>query len=178
MIPLLTHRGAIIAVSYEGTAAELIRRLKFEGRRDAIPVLTELLARRVAELSFEGIVPVPRHWRRVRGEGCDPVHDLGRALARATGRPLWDRSLHRSRSTPSQTELPPAERRRNPAGSFRIQPGALSGRIVLLLDDVTTTGATLRVAASALRRGGAARRALRVAVAGTPTLPSPGPRAL
>jgi ComF family protein len=178
MMPLLTHRGVITAVSYEGTAAELIRRLKFEGRRDAIPVLVELLAHRVAELSFEGIVPIPRHWRRVRDQGCDPVHDLGRALARATGRPLWERPLCRSRLTLPQIVLSPAQRRRNPAGSFHARPGALSGRAVLLLDDVTTTGATLRVAARALRQGGAARRVLRVAVAGTPTLPSPGPRAL
>jgi ComF family protein len=171
IVPRLTHRGAITAAAYEGTVAELIRRLKFEGRRDGIPVLTGLVAERVAGLRFEGIVPVPRHWRRIRDQGCDPVHDLARMLSHTTGRPVWEGCLRRSRLTRPQTDLSPPERRRNPSGSFRARGAALNGRTVLLFDDVTTTGATLHAAARALRRQGAARRVLRVAVAGTPTLP-------
>jgi predicted amidophosphoribosyltransferase len=116
-------------------------------------------------------VPLPRHWRRIRAQGCDPVHDLGRVVSRATGRPLWGGCLRRTRLTRPQTELSPPERRRNPRGSFRAPGSSARGRIVLLLDDVTTTGATLRAAAQALRQQGGARRVLRVAVAGTPTLP-------
>jgi predicted amidophosphoribosyltransferase len=129
-----------------------------------------LLAARIRTLPFDGIVPVPRHWRRVRAQGADPVYDLARALSRATGQPLWGEMLWRARTTPAQTELPPAARLHNPAGSFAGRRGGLRGKRVLLLDDVTTTGATLRAAARELRGTGAARRVLTVAFAGTPGL--------
>jgi predicted amidophosphoribosyltransferase len=165
-------------VAYEGTGAELIRRLKFEGRRDALPVLTALLSERIQGIAFDGIVPVPRHWRRVRDQGCDPAYDLARALHRVSGRPLWWWMLERTRLTRPQTELPPSARRRNPAGSFMARRGAGRRRTVLLLDDVTTTGATLRAAARELRASGSARKVIRLAVAGTLALPALHPLAL
>ncbi len=172
MVPLRSLGRTITALSYEGTSAVLIRRLKFEGRRDGRALLLEHLRARIEGLRFDAIVPVPRHWRRIREQGCDPVHDLARGLARVTGVPLRVGFLLRTRSTPPQTELRGAERRRSAAGTFGARKGALRGRSVLLLDDVTTTGATLRAAAGALRRDAGARRVVRVAVAGTP--PDPG----
>ncbi len=156
------------ALAYEGTAERLVRRYKFERRTDAQRVLLEALAARIADLPMAGIVPVPRHPARIRELGCDPVYALARALGRRTGRPLWPRALRRARRTPPQTDLSPVERRANVAGSFRVRPGSLRGRDVLLLDDVTTTGSTLREAARVLREGGQARSVRCVALAGTP----------
>jgi predicted amidophosphoribosyltransferase len=173
-VTLPTLRGAITALSYEGTAAELIRRLKFEERRDGLPILVAELTQRLRLIRFDGIVPVPRHWRRIRAEGCDPVFELARRLGRAVDRPVWWRALRRSRMSPPQTGLSPAARRRGPAGTFQAPPGAVAGSVVLLLDDVTTTGATLRAAARELRRQGNARRVLRAAAAGTPPTGSGG----
>ncbi len=155
------------ALAYEGTAARLLQRYKFDARRDALPALLEPLVARVRELRFDGIVGVPRHRSRVREQGGDPVHELARALARASARPLWSRALRRTRATPPQTGLGHAERRRNVRGSFAARPGSLRGRSVLLLDDVTTTGATLAEARRALRAAGA-RRVVPVALAATP----------
>jgi predicted amidophosphoribosyltransferase len=174
LVALSTLRGAVTALSYEGTTAELIRRLKFEERSDGLPILVAELTRRLRPIRFDGIVPVPRHWRRIRSEGCDPVFELAHGLGRAVGRPVWWRALRRSRMSPPQTGLSPGARRRGPAGTFRARPGALGGRAVLLLDDVTTTGATLRAAARELRTRGRARCVLRAAAAGTPPTGSGG----
>lgn len=167
LVPLSKLRRVHTALSYEGKGAELLRSFKFDRRRDALRALIELLVDRVRELRFDGVVPVPRHPRRVRELGSDPTFELGRALARRTGVPLWDRALGRSRPTPPQTGLGSEDRRRNVHHSFRAHPEALRGRRVLLLDDVTTTGATLEAAAAALRHPAGAQRVVRVALAGT-----------
>ena len=167
LVPLAGLRRVHTAIAYEGKGGELLRRFKFQQRRDALGVLLDFLCERVQGRQFEGIVPVPRHPRRVRELGSDPTFEIGRSLARRTGRPLWDGVLRRSRPTPPQTGLGPTDRRRNVHGSFRARRAALRGRSVLLLDDVTTTGATLDEAAASLRKQAGARRVLRVALAGT-----------
>lgn len=170
LLSLPRLRAVHTAVAYEGTGMELLRRFKFEGRRDALEVLVARLALRVGELPFDAIVPVPRHISRVRSEGSDPVFTLARALALATRVPLARNSLARARRTPPQTGLTIAARRSNVASSFRARAGALTGLRVLLLDDVVTTGATLVEAARCLRRESGARRITLAAVAGTPAV--------
>ena len=155
------------AVAYERTGLVLVRRFKFEDRRDALRVLLELLAARVRMLPADGIVAVPRHRRRVREQGSDPVWILARALARRTGLELLRGALHRTRPTPPQAGLGPEERRRNVSGSFRSR-GNFRGRRILLLDDVTTTGSTLLEAARELRSAARPRQVIPVALAGTP----------
>jgi len=161
-------RGVHTAIAYEGAGLELVRRFKFEGRRDARELLVAWLAARAESLRFDAIVPLPRHVERVRSEGCDPVHELARELARESGARLVSHALRRVRRTPPQTGLSVAARRANVARSFRADPGRLAGRSVLLLDDVATTGATLAEAARALRRTSGAKRIMLAAVAGTP----------
>lgn len=168
--PLLWLGGVRTAFAYEGAGLELVRRFKFEGRRDALDVICALLFARIERLPFDVIVPVPRHRKRVRSLGADPVYELARALARATRRPLMAGVLRRSRPTLPQTGLSVGSRRRNVAGSFAASR-ALPDR-VLLLDDVATTGATLAQAARTLRASGATRL-LQVAAAGTPALSAP-----
>lgn len=163
-------RGVHTAIAYEGTGLELVRRFKFDGRRDARELLVAWLLERVRPLAFDVIVPLPRHVARVRSEGCDPVHELAKQLGRATGAALAERALRRARPAPPQTGLSLAARRANVAGSFAAEAGALAGRRVLLLDDVATTGATLAEAARALRRASGAKRITLAAVAGTPAM--------
>jgi predicted amidophosphoribosyltransferase len=158
------------AFAYDGAGRELLRRFKFEGRRDALAVISERLAGPLDGLRFDGIVPLPRHARRVRELGSDPVYELAREVARRTGAPLWGRLLWRTRPTPPQTGLSPSGRRANVAGSFGARRGALRGRTPLLLDDVVTTGATLAEAARVLEAVARSRPALRLAAAATPSL--------
>jgi len=183
LTPLARLGAAHTALAYRGAALLLLRRFKYEGRRDALAVLLEPLVARLCALEVDAIVPVPRHPERVRELRADPVHLLARSAARRIGVPLRDDVLRRTRPTPPQTSLALEERRRSPRGSFAARPGALHGRSVLLLDDVTTSGATLEAAARALRLDAGARRVECAALAGTlpgarDLLPSAPPAAL
>jgi ComF family protein len=167
LLPLEQLGRVATAIAYAQTGAELVRRFKFDGRRDALEVLIEPLAARAARLPAAPLVAVPRHASRVRETGFDPVWALGRALARRSGRPLLDAALLRTRPTPPQSGTSLGARRRNVESSFRAADGRIEAERVLLLDDVATSGATLAAAARALREAGA-RRVIRLALAGTP----------
>lgn len=162
-------------LTYRGSALELIQRLKFDARRDALPILTRLLVTRVRGLQSPGdaalnesiLVPVPRHPSRIREHRSDPVHLLAKRLARALGCPLVSSALERTRPTRPQTELTRRERLLGPQGSFAAKPSQAGERAILLLDDVVTTGATLRAARQALQAAGA-RRVTPLALAAAP----------
>jgi len=159
-------RSARTALAYAGPAAQLLQRFKFDDRRDGLPYLSGRLAARLRGLEADAVVPVPRHLRRLRELGADPVQTLARSLAGELRLPVLA-ALRRTRNPIPQTGLVGRARRDNVRGSFAARPSRVRGRTLLLLDDVTTTGATLGEAARSLRRAGA-RRVLQVALAGTP----------
>jgi len=145
--------GAVF--EYGGPVADAIQRFKYDGRSECGAALGSVLAadarRWVGKVDV--VVPVPLHWRRRRARGYDQAALLARPVAKALGVPALLRGLRRVRDTPSQVGLPHAERQRNIAGAFA--PWRLRGaERVLLVDDVRTTGATLRAASKALEAGG------------------------
>ena len=112
------------------------------------------------------VVPVPLHPSRRRQRGFNQAADLARHL----GVPVQP-ALRRVRATATQTGLPAAQRNRNVRGAFAAAGVAreLSGRAVVLIDDVSTTGATLEACARALKEAGVAEvRALTAARVVTP----------
>ena len=111
----------------------------------------------------DGVVPVPLHRGRERTRGFNQARELARYLER----PLLD-VLVRTRKTPAQADLPAAKRAANVSGAFAIAKGAppLDGLVVVLVDDVSTTGATLNACAAPLVSAGVKEvRALTAAVA-------------
>lgn len=135
---------------------------RFKFRRDlaAGRVLAELMVMRVR---VDGpalpllIVPVPLHRLRLRERGYNQALELALPLARALGIPLRHDALIRTRPTPPQTGLDAKARRRNLRGAFEVAPTVEWPAHVVLLDDVMTTGATLREAAKTLHRAGVNR---------------------
>ena len=102
------------------------------------------------------IVPVPLHLARRRWRGFDQAELLSVALGEATGLPVGAGRLTRTRNTRPQIGLAAGQRAANVRGAFSApSPLGPGERVVLLVDDVYTTGATLRECARVLRRAGA-----------------------
>jgi ComF family protein len=140
----------------EPPADALIHALKYAGWQGLAGPMGDRMAR-ACPLPGRVVVPVPTTDRRGRRRGYNQAALLAAAYARALGAPVVD-ALARVREGPSQTQLPPDQRRRNVEGAFELCVGARSGvegREIALVDDVLTTGATAGAAALALERGGA-----------------------
>ena len=141
---------------YSGGFKEFIHKVKF----NAQPQLIRKIARPLADWaitqlpSVEGIVAVPMHPTRLAERGFNQADVLASALHWELGLPIL-RGVERIEPTPSQVHLSRYDRLRNLKGAFSVlQRQALSGRSVWLVDDVTTTGATLEAIAEVLRQNG------------------------
>lgn len=157
-------------MDYRDPAVEdLIRSLKYDGSAHGAQLAATLLADYLREeiesqRNFSQkkilIVPVPLHKTRARERGFNQIALVLKALPQEfkTGPLAYMRAdaLKRSRSTKPQTKLPRSERLSNVAGAFEASdPFLVRGTHIFLVDDVTTTGATLANAATPLRKAGA-----------------------
>lgn len=164
-VPLDPHdrrRDGVEALfAYEGPVARAVTRLKLSGDTAVAGPLGRMLATApIWAEPWDLIVPVPLHFGRALGRGFNQAHLLAywARRAQATDATLEARALARTRPTPSQTELTAARRRTNVLGAFRVRrPARVAGRRVLVVDDVTTTGATLAACSTALVGAGARR---------------------
>ena len=156
---------------------ELVHALKYKGRRSLAPRLAAQMKLRGREILQDAdcVTPVPLHWRREYRRGFNQARELARHL----GRPLIE-VLTRTRHTRAQVELAADRRRANIRGAFALRPRlirrqAVRGLRIVLVDDVSTTGATLDECAAVLKLGGAsAVYALTAArVTTLPPIPSP-----
>ncbi len=166
----LAERGDVRAVwSYDGPLSRAVVSLKFSGALALAGPLGRLLAMdprlrsdrqgRASEL----VIPIPLHWRRRLARGFDQTEELARwaihhcARTHGSAPPLGRRVVRRVKPTQPQTNLDARERERNVAAAFRVRcPEQVRGRRVLIIDDVTTTGATAKACATALLDAGAA----------------------
>lgn len=112
----------------------------------------------LSQAGIDVVIPVPQHWReRLWSENNAPTA-ISRALARRLQVDFCRHILFKTRHTPAQADLPPHKRRTNLKGAFGVPPATmLSGRTVLLVDDILTTGSTANEASRALARAGAGR---------------------
>jgi ComF family protein len=147
---------------FAGPVRAALHDLKYAGERRLAEPLGAAVARRWGRVGIgaQVVVPVPVHAGRERQRGYDQAALIAAAAAAQLGMPLA-RALERGRETAAQFELGRDERAANVAGAFRPRTSerqavsAISGRWVLLVDDVVTTGATLAASATALEQAGA-----------------------
>ena len=144
------------AAVYSGWIRRAIHLVKYESEPARVSSLADLMvpaARALAE--FDALVPVPLHVSRHRRRGYNQAHLLARDLSSYLDRPLYE-CLRRTRSTGQQVGRTADDRRQNVAGAFVVEPNSsVSGRRLLLIDDVMTTGSTFNACADVLRASGA-----------------------
>ncbi len=169
---------------YDGSLRSIVHAFKYQGRRGLARPLAALLRDAGADLlaGADAVIPVPLHPFRALERGFNQSDDLAREL----GLPVW-RVLRRVRHGPPQATLPAARRNANVRAAFaltwraRLAPRLherldLRNRVVVLIDDVMTTGATVEACARPLLEAGVRSvRALTVAraEAGRPARPPP-----
>jgi ComF family protein len=153
--------------SYDGRLRDIIHALKYGRRRSAAPALGRLMRHHGRDVltGADIVVPVPLHWARLHGRGFNQAELLAEQLGLPVGR-----LLRRVRRTRPQIELPALERHANVEGAFDLRSRdsrrgprwlrrrastSLAGLTVVLVDDVSTTGATLDACARKLKQAGA-----------------------
>jgi ComF family protein len=164
---------AVAYGSYEGGLRELIHLLKYNGVRPAAAVLGRMLSEAIADLesTFEhpamfdqtiAVIPVPLYKTKLRQRGFNQAELIARAALKqlpvAARFQLVSGVLLRTRDTESQIGLTGHQRRENLRGAFAVPCATqITGREVLLVDDVYTTGTTASECARVLLRAGASQ---------------------
>jgi len=155
-LPLLAPLDGLCAgLIFDEVVQDAIHRLKYQGGRYLAPRLIQFM-HIPHEWKPDSILAVPLHPKRQRRRGYNQSELLARALAQRTGIPYLANALERVKDTKTQTRLPFSQRRQNVHHAFQAT-GDLSGRRILLIDDVTTTGSTLQDCARGLKAAGAAQ---------------------
>jgi ComF family protein len=145
------------ALAYDDVSKALVLGMKHGARKDGVKVYANWMAEAAPfARQADMIVPVPLHWTRLWSRGYNQAGWLAQALAEHIDKPFSPLSLIRKRRTPSQNGLSASGRARNVEGAFHVGHD-VTGKIILLVDDVYTTGATINACAKALLRAGALR---------------------
>src|SRR5512143_379960 len=142
---------------FTGVTRRALHALKYDGERRLAAPLGAAVARRWARAGVSGevLVPVPASPDRVRDRGYDQAGLIATEAARRLRLPVLQ-ALERTRTTTAQFDLDRAARAANLGGAFRVAAGPrVTGRGVVLVDDVVTTGAPVAACAAALLDGGA-----------------------
>lgn len=142
---------------YDGVIRDAIHTMKYANNHGISHLFSNWLADMVKDEGWllDLVIPVPLSTERVKERGYNQSALIARPVSILLGVPYSPYGLKRMRNTQSQVGLSAAERRANVAGAFEGVPEIISGKRVLLIDDVTTTGSTLEACVKALKKAGA-----------------------
>lgn len=155
------YRRVYPAAVYDGAIGEAVRLLKFYEKRTLLPAIDEVLrdfiAREMDVEQYSAVVPVPLYPVRHRERGFNQSELLARSVLDAFPAAELSTGLKRIRPTHVQSRLKsPEARQANVSGAFAVtSPAGLTGRTVLLVDDVVTSGSTVGECCRVLREAGA-----------------------
>lgn len=156
--PPFAHARSVLR--YDDVSRDVILAFKHGDRTEAVRTFAPWMARAGAELLREadGLVPVPLHrWRLLRRR-YNQAALMAHALSRLCLKPVYPDALLRTRATPPQGHLTPRERDENVRGVFAPsarREGTIAGKRLVLIDDVYTSGATVKACTRALLKAGA-----------------------
>lgn len=148
------------AAIFEEAARNLVHALKYRDRTDLAPMMAGWMLRAGDDhlAGADAILPVPLHRLRFAARKFNQAAELGRHLARLSGKPFLPATLTRVKVTRQQVGLSARARQDNVRAAFRIADGHeadVFGKRLVLIDDVYTTGATVASATRALKKAGA-----------------------
>lgn len=154
--------GLLAAFVYKGVAKTIVTKYKYQLVDEVVGDMAELLYSFAplypAVDTVDVVVGVPLHPRRYRWRGFNQADELAKRVAIYLNKPFEKDLLRRIRYTAPQMKLSGAVRRKNLKGAFAAEnAGQIKGKSILLVDDVWTTGSTLKECAKVLKREGAAR---------------------
>jgi len=147
------------AMPYEGNVRDLLVSFKFHQqtghRRTLAALLIDVVKRNYGGMPFDAVIPIPLHPTRLEERGYNQVELLTEILCFELDLPHHPEYLRRVKTTRPLSSLDRKERLKEIKGSFQALP-AVKGKLILLVDDIFTTGATSETAAAALMKAGAA----------------------
>jgi ComF family protein len=144
---------------FDGVIRKAIHEFKYRNLKAIAPLLAGFLHDFLLENPLPGdvLVPVPVHNKRLHERGYNQSSLIARELGKLNGLPVVEGCLIRKVNTPPQVRTTSvSERRKNIAAAFACVNERLNGKRVLLIDDVSTSGATLNACAGTLKSAGAA----------------------
>ena len=153
---------AFSACIYEGLVRELIHKFKYESKDHLSKPLSSLLIEFIKEFNlppleyFDMFIPIPLHKNRLREREFNQSQLIAGHLSKEYGLEVSCNNLLRVRDTTTQTDLPDEKRFMNVKNSFIVKdPDIIKDKMIILIDDVLTTGATCSEAARVLKDNGA-----------------------
>lgn len=139
---------------YKGALRQALHRYKFSGRADLHTSFSLMIWERLSLLGrtdFDVVIPIPLSQKRFKERGYNQAGLIAKDLAKRFGIPVYSDALVKNKHTARQSELRMDERSKNVRGAFFLnRPETIRNKRVLLVDDIFTTGATVREASNVL----------------------------
>ncbi len=149
-------RGRVL-YEYKSIAGSLYR-FKYGGRREYADFYGEEAAHCLKgfldQVRPDGLVPVPLHRKRYKKRGYNQALLLAKVIGKHTGIPVYDKLVRRQKDTRPLKMLNPTERQNNLKNAFHIAQNDVKLKVVLIIDDIYTTGSTIDAVAAELKKVG------------------------
>ena len=149
----------IAACDYEGALKEALHKFKYSGVLSPLkalsPILLEFIEKNIDTENIDAIIPIPLYHAKLRERGFNQSRLLSIPISKRYNIPISGNILIKTKPTSPQSNLNRKERLKNLKGAFTVKKNALlTGKRVLLVDDVYTTGATIDEASRVLMKAG------------------------
>ena len=150
--------GGFPLLRYIPPVSDSVAAIKYLGRQEYVTFYADKMVQKFGDsfisMGIEGLVPIPIHKKRMKKRGFNQAALLAEEISKRTGIPLLD-IMERTVDTLPQKNLSVDKRRDNLEKVFRIREGVLVPSVIMIVDDIFTTGATVSAAARILKESGA-----------------------